>query len=98
VESSDEARYRDRVTLPLTRAAAILLRPWLQEVPSTAVPVTDPSERQALADLLFQLESTIDEPDSTSLAAARRLLLQDAGEWVQDGPIYEAASADPKAR
>src|SRR5712692_6836878 len=47
----------DRVAIHLTRAAALVLTHWLYTVPQSAIPVTDPSERQALADLLAQLET-----------------------------------------
>ena len=83
----------DRVAIHLTRAAASALTHWLYTVPESAIPVTDPSERQALADLLAQLETDVDSPSDADLKAAREVLLVDAGDWVHQGPIYEPGNA-----
>jgi hypothetical protein len=81
------------VAIHLTRAAALALTHWLYTVPESAIPVTDPSERQALADLLAQLETDVDSPSDADLKAAREVLLVDAGDWVHHGPIDEPANA-----
>jgi len=83
----------DRVAIHLTRAAALVLTHWLYTVPQSAIPVTDPSERQALADLLAQLETDVGSPSDAEWKAARKLLLVDAGDWVHQGPIYEPGDA-----
>ncbi len=83
----------DRVAIHLTRAAALALTHWLYTVPESAIPVTDPSERQALADLLTQLEADVGLPSDVELKAARELLLVDAGDWVHQGPVYEPGNA-----
>jgi hypothetical protein len=58
------------------------------------VPVTDPSERQALADLLTQLELGVGEPGQEALVEARKSLLETAGQWVYEGETY--IKQDPK--
>jgi len=85
---SAEDRLSERVNIRLTRAAGIALIHWLNSVPPKAIPVTDPSERQALADLLTQLELSVGEPAEEILLAARKLLLGAAGDWVYDGESY----------
>jgi len=82
-------KVRDRVPIPLTRAAAVALAHWLYAVPTSLIPVTDASERQALADLLAQLEVQVGEPTAADFAAAKELLLRDAGDWVYDGAFFK---------
>lgn len=82
----------ERINIPITRAAAVALSHWLSAVPVEDLPVTDPSERQALADLLTQLELTVGDVDGGQVAEAQRVLLKDAGEWVYRGVTYEAKS------
>jgi hypothetical protein len=55
---------------------------WLPEVPNNALPVKHPADKQALADLLFALEMAAPEPEGATLEAARRVLLEHAGDWV----------------
>ena len=57
------------------------------------VPVSDPSERQALADSLAQLETDLGSPSEAELKAVRELLLVDAGEWVHQGPAFKPGNA-----
>lgn len=44
--------------LTLWRADAVVLFEWLMSVDLNAVPITHPAEKQALMDLLTQLEQT----------------------------------------
>jgi hypothetical protein len=90
-EDSDMAEVID---VPLTRAAAVNLYHWLQVVPEAVIPVTHPAERQALADLLTQLEMCAPTPTDAALREAREALLANAGEWVNEGPIYDGNSRD----
>jgi len=83
----------DRVAIHLTRAAALALTHWLYTVPESAIPVTDPSERPALADLLAQLQTDIGSPSDDELKAGRELLLLNGGDWVHQGPISEPGNA-----
>jgi predicted RNase H-like HicB family nuclease len=76
------------IDIPLSRAAAIALSHWLSTVPDSVIPVTDPSERQALADLLFALEACVTEPTGPELLAAKRALLKDSGLWVYQGATH----------
>lgn len=80
------------VQLRITRAAAENLLNWLASVPDSAIPVTHPAERQALADLLNCLESTVEAPDPAGLDAARKHILRDSGTWVNEGPIYKPST------
>lgn len=80
----------ERVNLRITRAAAQNLLNWLASVPESAIPVTHPADRQALADLLASLESAVEPPGLADLEAARKAILRDAGDWVNEGPIYKA--------
>ena len=75
----------DRVALPLSRAAAIVLCHWLSSTDVNGNPIMHPAERQALADLLNSFETTIAEPDATQLDEARSQLLRNAGDWVDGG-------------
>lgn len=70
------------VALPLSRAAAIVLCHWLSVAPESGIGLTHPADRQALADLLNSLETTIAVPDATQLDQARSQLLENAGGWV----------------
>lgn len=65
---------------------------WLRAVPERVIPVTHPSERQALADLLAQLELCVTEPTTTSLEEAHAALLVNAGDWVNTGAVYDAGN------
>jgi hypothetical protein len=47
------------------RADAVVLFDWLMSVDLNAVPIKDPAEKQALADLLTRLEQEIDVPGVT---------------------------------
>lgn len=76
------------VDVPLTVAAASVLRRWLETVPSEVVPVTHPADRQALADLLTALEMCGPDPSDGELEAARTSLLRNSGEWVHRGIDY----------
>ena len=78
----------ERVSIALSRQAATALTHWLATVPITQVPVTDPSEMQALADLLTQLELGVGEPGQEALVEARKSLLEVAGQWVYEGATY----------
>ena len=90
LEVTERHDMHDRIPIPVTRAAALALIHWLYAVLNTAIPVTDPSERQALADLLAQLEVGVSEPTEAEFRAAKELLLRDAGDWVYEGTVYEA--------
>jgi len=90
----DEHLLTERVNIALTRAAAVSLIHWLASVPTKAIPVTEPSERQALADLVTQLEVVVGEPEEPVLVAAREMLLRGAGDWVYEGAVYTGEAAD----
>ena len=47
-----------KVPLSLWRSDAVVLFDWLMTVDLNTVPITHPAEKQALADLLTQLEQT----------------------------------------
>ena len=47
-----------KTELSLWRSDAIVLFDWLMTVDLNSVPITHPAEKQALADLLAQLEQT----------------------------------------
>jgi len=49
---------RPRIPVSLWRSDAIVLFDWLMTVDLNTVPITHPAEKQALADLLTQLEQT----------------------------------------
>jgi hypothetical protein len=59
------------VTVRLWRADAIVLFDWLMSADLTTVPVSHPAQKQALADLLAQLEAQTDVSGSTDEQIAR---------------------------
>lgn len=85
-------RTPEFVDVHLTKEAALVLTHWLTTVPDTAIPVTHPADRQALADLLFALEEASASPSAESLELARSALLVDGGQWTHEGPIWPGAS------
>jgi hypothetical protein len=72
----------ETVPVPLSVPAALVLLNWLQREELEKLPLDHPSERQALADLLFALESAVAEPTEDELLRARSTLLRSAGPWV----------------
>ena len=54
------------VSLDLWRADAVVLFDWLMSTDLNQVPVTHPAQKQALADLLAQLETQTDVPGVTA--------------------------------
>lgn len=83
-----------RVMIEISRPAALALTHWLSTVPVARIPVTDPSERQALADLLTRLEVVVGEVPVPELAAARTALLEAAGDWVNGGATFSDDGLD----
>ena len=71
-------RMRDSietVSIRLWKADAIVLFDWLMSVGLDAVPITHPAEKQALTDLLTQLEQT-------EVASVRREEIKEARDRV----------------
>lgn len=68
-----------KVPLELWRADAVVLFDWLMSVDLNQVPITHPAEKQALADLLTQLETETDVPGVTQeqIDAAREEVARD---------------------
>jgi hypothetical protein len=69
------------VDLRLWRADAIVLFDWLMSADLNAVPVSHPAQKQALADLLTQLEVQTDVTGSTEeeIARAQAAVAKDTG-------------------
>ena len=68
------------VELRLWRADAVVLFDWLMTVDLNQVPISHPAEKQALADLLTQLEqSSVTEVDQGEIDSARREVSRDMG-------------------
>lgn len=78
------------VTVRLSRPAAQVLTHWLLNVPERVIPATHPADRQALADLLFALENSIEIPSSAELQHARETLLTSGSDWTAEGPTWPA--------
>ena len=78
------------LNIRLSTEAAIVIKSWLETVPVTAIPVIHPSDRQALTDLLSELEQSAPIASTSDLADARQALLRDAGDWVNSGATYTA--------
>lgn len=57
----------ERIELSISRAAALALAHWLSIVPGADLPVTHPSERQGVADLLTELELAGERIDANEL-------------------------------
>lgn len=68
------------VELRLWRADAVVLFDWLMTVDLNQVPISHPAEKQALADLLTQLEqSSITGVDQGEIDSAREEVSRDMG-------------------
>jgi hypothetical protein len=68
------------VSISLWQADAVVLFDWLMTVDLDAVPITHPSEKQALADLLARLEEThVREATQGAIDEARREVARDMG-------------------
>jgi hypothetical protein len=66
--------------LTLWRSDAVVLFDWLMTVDLNAVPITHPAEKQALMDLLAQLEqSNITGVTQDEIDAARQEVARDIG-------------------
>ena len=69
-----------KVRLDLWRADAVVLFDWLMTVDLNEVPISHPAEKQALADLLLQLEvSDVTGVDQAEIDAARMEVARDMG-------------------
>jgi hypothetical protein len=68
-----------RVGMELWEADAIVLLDWLEWVDFNAIPTRHRAEKQALMDLLNQLEQSIDEPTEQAVAEARDAVAEDMG-------------------
>jgi sulfur carrier protein ThiS len=69
-----------RVPLALWRSDAVVLFDWLMTVDLNTVPISHPAEKQALADLLTQLEQTdITAVTREEIDAARAEVAGDMG-------------------
>ena len=69
-----------KVPLSLWRSDAVVLFDWLMTVDLNTVPITHPAEKQALADLLTQLEQTeITGVTQEEIDAARAEVARDMG-------------------
>ncbi|MFF2841059.1 hypothetical protein [Paenarthrobacter sp. NPDC057981] len=55
------------VNLELDRADVVVLFNWLMSVDLDDVPISHPSEKQALADLLLGIEMCTDVPEATQM-------------------------------
>ena len=68
------------VTLNLWRSDAIVLFDWLMRADLNALPIEHPAEKQAFADLLFQLEaSDVTSVTQEEIDAARSAVARDMG-------------------
>jgi hypothetical protein len=89
-----------KVQLDLWRADAVVLFDWLMTVDLNEVPIRHPAEKQALADLLTQLEVSdvtgVDQEESTRLG--KRSPATWAGELKYVPPGVLRLSADPGVR
>ena len=65
----------------LSRADAIVLFDWLIHADLNAIPITHPAQKQALADLLYHLETATDVGDVTheKIGIARTEVARDMG-------------------
>ena len=72
-------RADDRITLELWRADAIVLFDWLMTVDFNAVPHNHRAERQALIDLLTQIEQSLISPTAAEIAEAREAVSREMG-------------------
>jgi hypothetical protein len=74
-------RSQPKVTIELWRLDAVVLFDWLMSVDLNMVPITHPAEKQALADLLSQLEHGTDIPGVTpeQIDSARQEVTRDMG-------------------
>ena len=69
-----------KTELSLWRSDAIVLFDWLMTVDLNAVPITHPAEKQALMDLLSQLEQTdITDVTPDQIDEARADVARDMG-------------------
>jgi hypothetical protein len=69
-----------KVPLSLWRSDAVVLFDWLMTVDLNTVPISHPAEKQALADLLTQLEQTeITGVTQEEIDAARAEVSRDMG-------------------
>jgi len=69
-----------KVPLSLWRSDAVVLFDWLMSVDLNTVPISHPAEKQALADLLNQLEQTeITGVTQEEIDAARAEVARDMG-------------------
>jgi hypothetical protein len=68
-----------RVAMVLWEGDAIVLFDWLEWVDFDAIPIRHRAEKQALMDLLNQLEQSIDEPTEQAVAEAREAVAADMG-------------------
>jgi hypothetical protein len=74
-------RSQPKVTIELWRSDPVVLFDWLMSVDLNIVPITHPAEKQALADLLSQLEHGTDIPGVTQeqIDSARQEVTRDMG-------------------
>jgi hypothetical protein len=74
-------RSLPKVTIELWRSDAVVLFDWLMSVDLNAVPISHPAEKQALADLLRQLDHETDIPGVTQeqIDTARQQVARDMG-------------------
>jgi hypothetical protein len=78
-------RMRDVTSAPQTkisiwRADAVVLFDWLMTVDLNAIPIRHPAEKQALTDLLTQLEqSDVAGVDQHEIDASRAAVARDMG-------------------
>lgn len=69
-----------QVRLSLWRADAVVLFDWLMTIDLNSVPINHPAEKQALADLLTQVEqSDVVGVDQHEIDAAREHVSRDMG-------------------
>ena len=69
-----------KTQLSLWRSDAIVLFDWLMTVDLNSVPITHPAEKQALADLLTQLEQTdVTDVTQAQIEEARAEVSRDMG-------------------
>lgn len=81
------------INLPLWKADAVVLHFWLSTVDLDAVPFEDPSQRQALLDLLTELDQTdVGFLDDADIVAAHAQVTR-----PEPGPVapVPAGEADP---
>ncbi len=72
----------ERVPLQLPKAGAVVLFDWLMTVDLDTVPITNRAEKQALTDLLTQLEQTeITSVTQEDIDEAREQVSRDMGSW-----------------